>query len=549
MPENSLATPASVPINARVNWQKLSYAAIGFGILIRVFHFVVNRSLWLDEIYLSSSVLNMSFAELISSPLDYQQQAPMGFLFLVKTCVMAFGNNEMALRLIPLIFGIISLFTFYKIARYFLNSVGVFIATAIIALAPFLVFHAVEVKQYSSEMLMTIIALLLYTKFNEKQDWKSLLTWGFSGALILWFSYSVIFVLAGIACGLSLNFILKKNWRTFIYLLEPFSLWMLSFLVLYFGFIHNAQKTEWLSVWFQEHNSYMPVDSFVSMGKWIIFVFYRFLEYPLGLLWLWDDQTFSNFIIRNFMRMPLLPMACFILGMAVYFKMEKKVLLVLIFPILLTLLASGLKFYPVYERLSVFLTPIIIILIAKGVEQIITYKWIKPFAIIIVIMLLASPLSSSLSHLITPHKLGAYKNADYREIFDFVEKNRVKGDLVYVYWNLVAQYKVYSQINSLSYNAIEGRNLRNQVTDEITYLNILDTEINQLKGKRIWLIYDNTLNFDIGDMDSKTWYQSGPFGTRPGQRILKKFKTIGKIEKGRELRNASAYLIKLEKEL
>lgn len=199
------------------------------------------------------------------------------------------------------------------------------------------------------------------------------------------------------------------------------------------------------------------------------------------------------------------------------------------------------------KDLAFFLTPIIIILIAKGVEQIITYKWIKPFAIIIVIMLLASPLSSSLSHLITPHKLGAYKNADYREIFDFVEKNRVKGDLVYVYWNLVAQYKVYSQINSLSYNAIEGRNLRNQVTDEITYLNILDTEINQLKGKRIWLIYDNTLNFDIGDMDSKTWYQSGPFGTRPGQRILNKFKTIGKIEKGRELRNASAYLIKLEK--
>jgi uncharacterized membrane protein len=548
MQENSLATTAHVTNNARINWQKLSYAVIGLGILIRVFHFVVNRSLWLDEIYLSSSLLKMNLAQLISSPLDYQQQAPLGLLVLVKTSVMTFGNNEMALRLIPLIFGIISLIAFYKLANQFLSPAGAFISIAIIASAPFLIFHSVEIKQYSSEMLMTIIALLLYTKYGKMQGWNSLLIWGFSGALILWFSYSVIFVLSGIACGLSLYHIVKKNWQSLLYLLVPFSLWMLSFLVIYFAFIHNSQKSEWLTQWFQEHNSYMPVDSFVSMGKWLIYKLYRFLEYPLGLLWLWDDQTFSNFIIRNFMRMPILPMACFILGIAIWFRMEKKSFAALIFPILLTLIASGFKFYPVYERLSVFLAPVIILLIARGMEKLMTYKWIKPFSLLLISLLLASPVATSIVHLNAPQKLGGYKNADYRELFEYVEKNYINGDVVYVYWNLAAQYYVYKQIDNQSFEAIEGKNLRSEATNDIAYLKAFESELGQLKGKkRVWLVYDNTLNFDIGDTESLIWYRSGPYGNQPGQRILNKFKTMGKIEKEHKLRNASAYLINLEK--
>lgn len=530
-----------------INWQYISYTLLGYGIIIRIYHFLVNRSLWLDEIYLSSSLLKMSLPELASSPLDYQQQAPVGLLIVIKICVMTFGNNEMTLRLIPLLCGIASLFAFYRIAKYYLSPVGVFISTAMITTAPFLVFHSVEIKQYSSEMLMSSVAILLYIKYNENRDWKSLLVWGLSGSLILWFSSSVIFLLAGIACGLSIYHMLKKNWQTVLLLFVPFALWMVSFLIHYFLFIYTSHKSEWLNLWFHGHNSFMPISSVVSTSHWIAFQFYRFLEYPLGLLWVWDNQTFSNFIIRNFMRMPLLPMVCFALGIVVWYGMEKKSFIILVFPILLTLIASGLELYPVYERLTVFIAPVIILFISMGAQRLMAFKWIRPFSLVVVLLLLAAPVLSSIQQLKSPQSLGGYKNADYREVFDFVEINHVSSEGVYVYWNLVAQYKVYKELSGLTYNGIEGKNLRSQATNEMTYLKLLDSELIRLKGKkRAWLLFDNTLNFDIGDMSSETWYQTGQYGTQPGQRILNMFKSRGKIIKSHTSKNASAYLIDFE---
>jgi hypothetical protein len=488
----------------------------------------------------------MTLPGLVTSPLDYQQQAPLGFLVLVKSCVILFGENEMALRLIPLLCGIVALLAFYKLANHFLAPVAVFVSTAIIATAPFLVYHSVEIKQYSSEMLMSIVAFLLYVEYNKKQDLRSLLTWGLAGALVLWFSHSAVFVFAGIGCGLSLYHILRKNWQTFMYLMVPFSLWMLSFLVHYFAYIYNAQKPEWLTLWFQGHNSYMPVSSVTSTVKWIVFQFYRFLEYPLGLLWVWENHTFSNFIVRNLMRMPLLPTAFFVAGIVAWYKMEKKSFIVLIFPILLTLLASGLEMYPVYERLKVFLAAIIVLFMAKGAETVISFKWIKPFSLFLIALFLAAPVASSVSQMVIPEKLGGYKNADYRKTFDFVEQNYKPGDIVYIYWNLVAQYKVYKRLNHLSYEGIEGKDVRAQSTDDKTYLLNLKSDIDQLKGeKRVWFIHDNTLNFDIGDMYATHWYRSGPYGKTPGLRILESFKTIGKVVKQNRYRTASVYLIDL----
>lgn len=547
MSKKSFATNVFFKGDDTINWQSLTYVLLGYGILIRLFHFVVNRSLWLDEIYLSSSLLRMSLAQLISTPLDYQQQAPVGILILVKTSVLAFGNSEMALRLIPLLCGIASLFAFYKLAGHFLSPFGVFLSTAIIATAPFLVFHSVEIKQYSSEMLMTVIALLLYTKYNGRRDWTSMWIWGLAGALILWFSHSVIFLLAGIACGLFIYHVAKRNWQKLPYLMLPFSLWMLSFIVHYFIFIYSANNSEWLTIWFHEHNSYMPITSPVSMIKWIALQFYRFLEYPLGLLWSWDEKTFSNFIVRNVLRMPILPMTCFVLGIAAWYRKEKKSFIILIFPILLTLIASVLEFYPVYERLLVFLTPVIVLFIAMGMDRLMAFKWVKPFSILLIPLLLAAPVVSSVHQMTAPEKLGGYKYADYRDTFEYVEKEQSSGDIVYVYWNLLAQYKVYKQISHLSYDVIEGKNLRAQATNEPDYLKKMESDFADLKGKnRVWVMYDNTLNFDIGDMDSKTWYQTGPYGTQPGLRMLNKFRTLGKIIKEYKSKNASAYLIEIE---
>jgi hypothetical protein len=63
------------------------------GVLLRLFHYFYNRSLWMDEIYLSSSFLHFNYTELATTVLDHDQKAPLGFLWLVKLAVDLFGRN------------------------------------------------------------------------------------------------------------------------------------------------------------------------------------------------------------------------------------------------------------------------------------------------------------------------------------------------------------------------------------------------------------------------------------------------------------------------
>ncbi len=85
---------------------KLLMIIILFGIILRLGQYLFNRSLWLDESYLTLNIINKSFSQLLL-PLDYDQAAPIGFLIVEKVIVGIFGNNEYALRLFPLLSGII----------------------------------------------------------------------------------------------------------------------------------------------------------------------------------------------------------------------------------------------------------------------------------------------------------------------------------------------------------------------------------------------------------------------------------------------------------
>ena len=81
------------------------------GSALRIAPFLIDRSLWLDEAKLALNVLERSPAQLFA-PLDYDQAAPVGFLLLEKRAVMAFGEGERALRLVPLIAGLGALWLF-----------------------------------------------------------------------------------------------------------------------------------------------------------------------------------------------------------------------------------------------------------------------------------------------------------------------------------------------------------------------------------------------------------------------------------------------------
>ena len=114
------------------NWPILPYLIIAFGVAMRFIQYLSNRSIWADEAVLALNIVNRSYLELMQ-PLDYDQGAPIGFLFLEKLAIQILGNNEYALRLFPFICGIGSLFLFYELGKKLISKSAIIISLLLFA--------------------------------------------------------------------------------------------------------------------------------------------------------------------------------------------------------------------------------------------------------------------------------------------------------------------------------------------------------------------------------------------------------------------------------
>ena len=82
--------------------------------MLRLRQYLTGRSLWADEAMLALNIVTRDFAGMFQ-PLDYDQGAPIGFLLVEKLFHALLGKHELALRLFPLLVGLISLWLFYRL--------------------------------------------------------------------------------------------------------------------------------------------------------------------------------------------------------------------------------------------------------------------------------------------------------------------------------------------------------------------------------------------------------------------------------------------------
>ncbi len=479
-----------------------------FGFGLRLFHLIYNRSLWMDEVYLSTSFVKMNFSDLITKPLYYEQKAPVGFLTLVKFCTSALGNNEMALRLIPFTSSIASILIFIPVAKFYLKGWASVLAIGILCLSPALIYHAVEIKQYATELLATVLSLYFMLKFRDQKSISSCLMWGVYGALILWFSYAAVFILAGIGIGLSINYLIQKKYNLFLLNLIPSSIWALSFLINYFLFTHQHAESKWIVYWFNAYHNFMPFPpQSLSDVKWFVINLYRMIDYPLGLLWNFVSIS-TNPMINIVLKMPFIPVGLLLFGVLVFIKKNKYEMTILSVCILIMFIASGLKLYPLTERFWVFITPVIIILLAKGFEAFLERIKSKLLSSILFVLLLIGPFVQSIAFTINPNLFYVHKKSYQREALSYINDQFKEGDLVYMYWNNLPGYRIYKEMYNLKFNAFEGGDFRYSAKNFEEYYKLLGPELKALeKGKRVWLVFNTVFLTDIGDrIDEPAWY-------------------------------------------
>ena len=222
----------------------LSILSLIFGITIRLIQYFHNRSLWYDEVSVALNIINRDYFELLA-PLDYNQAAPPGFLWIEKGITQLAGASEYTWRFFPLVAGIISLFAFFYFARRYGSLITSKIAIALFACLRYTVYYSTEVKQYSSDVMVALLLSLLliplrHQILTKKQVWSLSVV----GGIAIWLAHPSVFILAGIELSYWLTMPKDQIKALISNRLPIYMVWLTSFATLYWITIHNTMGNE-----------------------------------------------------------------------------------------------------------------------------------------------------------------------------------------------------------------------------------------------------------------------------------------------------------------
>ncbi len=178
---------------------------LALGVLWRVARYAMGQPLWGDEAFLAVNLLTRDFAGLLG-PLDYRQIAPIGFLWAELAVVRALGRSEWALRLLPSLSGLASLGLFHRFARRAVDRRSALLAVGILAASFYPVRHATEAKPYATDMMLSLIVTgLAWGVWRDPRSARRWLTLTFAVVIGVWFSYPLVFVVAGVGLVLAVR--------------------------------------------------------------------------------------------------------------------------------------------------------------------------------------------------------------------------------------------------------------------------------------------------------------------------------------------------------
>ena len=176
---------------------------------------------------MARNIVERTFSGL-NRPLDYNQGAPIFFLFIEKFSTIVLGNKDFVLRLFPLISGLVAIYLLVRIAKQHFGMAGLFAVLAF-AISSSSLYYSSNVKQYSSDVMIALLLVFLSGYcLGEEARAKDFLLLGITGVIAIWLSHPSIFVLAGIVLAIAFKDYLKKlTFRLHGY--SPWKRWCLAF--------------------------------------------------------------------------------------------------------------------------------------------------------------------------------------------------------------------------------------------------------------------------------------------------------------------------------
>ncbi len=335
----------SAPSQAEARWTRVMVAIVLAGVGLRVAQYASRQSYWNDEAALVVNIFGHSARELLG-PLSYDQAAPPLFLLAMRGAHVLLGRGEYAMRLLPLVLGVGALVLFARVARMTLPPAIAAVVLGLFAVSNHLITHAAEAKQYSGDVFVaTLLLLLAVSGAPLVPPHKRLERASLVALVAVWFSHPTAFVFGGIALALGASAFRERSAHP-VRILAAMAAPAVSFLALYFVSVRHQQSQMLFEYWGEK---FVPLSW--TAPAWLVLSSIDLFDYAydkggpflfplgaLGAIYLWRTR-------------------------------RRELLAMLTLPVLLTLLAAALRRYPFGgSRLTLFLAPPLLVLVGAGLE-------------------------------------------------------------------------------------------------------------------------------------------------------------------------------------
>lgn len=396
--------------------------SVAVGIVLRLVQYFGDRSLWLDEVFLSYNILGRNAGELARLPLKYGQVAPLGFLELERWAVTVFGPDERALRFWPVVAGLAALVLFARLAGRVVPSFAA-AAVALFAVAPPLIYYSAEVKPYAFNVVVAValalVALDLVKAPVSRARWAALAV---GGAVAPWLSLTAVFCLAATAVvGAGYAWVTHRSDRKWV--LGLGAVWMASAVA---ALLDTRRRMEGFAGAYMQH--YWTAGFFPVPPRSL---------HDAG----WLGRLGSDICAGLFATpVPLLTAVCVVIGIVVLLRRDRWSGSAVVLPAIFALGASALHQYPLEGRLALFLAPLTVLAVAAALSLLGQRARLG----------LATAATACLAMLVPPAMSFAHNptaaHEDLRPVVAQLATRRQPGDVIYVYCATDAPFGLYAAL-------------------------------------------------------------------------------------------------------
>jgi hypothetical protein len=381
------------------------------------------------------NVLNRGFSSL-TGELDFNQGAPIGFLFAEKVLTILIGSSEYAFRSFPLVCSLASIYLFLLLVRRLLTDYALPIALLLFATASGLIYYASELKQYSGDVAATLfLTLVAESILGARIGYRRNVIAALSGMLVMAFSYAAISVALAVVSVFSVQAIRERRsreWKRFLPVLMTWGLGGAALFALTFRQLGHLRRS-----------LDFPAEP-LSVGS----AGHALNQFATGV-----DASLGFSLAPGWAAGLLLKIAVVVslVGVVSLFKRGGAMCLILILPACFAYLAYLAKLYPLSPRATLFVLPGEIIVLAEGVLAI-----ARPLPRIPALflggalagLLCVVPASYAAYHLFVPRS-----HEELRTVLRDVQRSARPGDAIYLEHDAQYAFLYYLQCKCLDLSA------------------------------------------------------------------------------------------------